>query len=175
MSLAKSVTKWWWGWNPEKIEDWLEKMEVEGWHLYNITGLAIRFHFVKEDPKKVRYCADYQSTIGPEYKAIFQDTGWELVYSSMGWYIWRMEYADVRPDIYTDIDSMLDRNKRLITLLGFIAVVEVGILSFIRTTSENQSSMSHIIVLYTMLFSFIGYCAYNLLAYNKRLKVKKKL
>jgi hypothetical protein len=175
MSLTKSVTKWWWGWEPEKIEDWLEQMEVEGWHLYNATGIGVRFHFVKEEPRRVRYCADYQSKIGPQYKEIFQDTGWELVYSGMGWYIWRMEYVGERPDIYTDIDSILDRNKRLITLLGIITIIEGFALTSMGATHEYQSDISSIIVMYAVLFSFIGYCMYKLLAYNNRLKAKKRL
>lgn len=175
MNLTKSVTKWWWGWEPEKIEDWLEQMEVEGWHLYNATGIGIRFHFVKQEPRHIRYCADYQSKIGPQYKEIFQDAGWELVYSSMGWYIWRMEYVGERPDIYTDIDSILDRNKRLIAILGIITIIEGFALTSIGATYENQSGRSSIIVMYAVLLSFIGYCIYKLLAYNNRLKAKKKL
>lgn len=175
MSITKSVTKWWWGWDPEKIEDWLEQMEKEGWHLYNATGIGIRFHFVKEESRQVRYCADYQSNIGPQYKQIFQGAGWVLVYSSIGWYIWRMEYEGERPNIYTDIDSMVDRNKRLITILGIIVVIEGFAISAIGVTHESLSSLSPIIAMYAILFGFIGYGIYKLQAYSKRLKAKKQL
>ena len=175
MSTTKSVTKWWWGWEPEKIEDWLEQMEAEGWHLYNATGIGIRFHFVKQEPRRVRYCADYQSSIGPEYKEIFQDAGWELIYSSIGWYIWRMEYKGERPYIYTDIDSMLEMNKRLITLLGIVAVIEGFAITTMWATYENKSNISPIIAMYAIIFSFIGYCMYKLVANSNRLKAKKKL
>lgn len=179
MSLTKSVTKWWWGWEPEKIEDWLEQMDTDGWHLYNATGIGIRFHFVKEEPRRVRYCADYQSNIGPEYKQIFQDAGWELVYSGIGWYIWRMEYEGERPDIYTDIDSLVGMNKRLITILGICAIIEAlamtsmgATLIFDQTTSMPKAMYG---VLFSFIFSFIGYCLYKLLEYNRKLKSKKQL
>lgn len=175
MTLTKSITKWWWGWNPEKIEDWLEQMDAEGWHLYDATSIGIRFHFMKGESRRVRYCADYQSKIGPEYKAIFQDAGWELVYSGTGWYIWRMEYVGERPDIYTDIDSMIDRNKRLITLLGVITVIEGFVISTLGTTTNNQNDTSFITAAFAAIFGFIGYSIYNLLAYNKRLNTKRKL
>ena len=176
MSITKSVTKWWWGWEPEKIEDWLEQMESEGWHLYNATGIGIKFHFTHGEPKKIRYCADYQSSIGPEYKQIFQDTGWELVYSSMGWYIWRMEYVGERPDIYTDIDSLLERNKRLITILGVVAAVEVFAIIITATSGAYDQTISQsLIAAYSVLISFMGYSIYKLLDYNNSLKAKKKL
>lgn len=180
MSLTKSVTKWWWGWEPEKIEDWLEQMEAEGWHVYNATGIGVRFHFVKGEPRRVRYCADYQSNISPEYKAIFQDAGWELVYSSIGWYIWRMEYEKERPNIYTDIDSLLGMNKRLITILGIAAIIELSAMTSIGAGLANDQTISMPIramygVVFSLIFSFIGYCIYKMLACNNRLKAKKML
>jgi hypothetical protein len=175
MNSTKSVTKWWWGWNPEKIEDWLEQMEAEGWHLYNATGIGVRFHFVKEEPRQVRYCADYQGNISPEYKRIFQDAGWELVFSNIGWYIWRMEYSGERPNIYTDIDSIIDRNKRLIVVLGVITVIEGFALTAMGATSTDHFNTTPLLAMYGVVFSFIGYCIYNLLAYNNRLKEKRKL
>jgi hypothetical protein len=175
MTETKRAIKLWWGWEPEVIENWLEQKEAEGWHLFNINTQII-FNFVKAKPKKVRYCADYQSTLDPEYKALFQDAGWELVYKSAGWYIWRMEYTGERPDIYTDIESLMGRNKRLMTILGFIALAELPIaISTLTNTSVSYYSNSALLTLIVFFYGFIGYGVYRLSAVNNRLKERKKL
>lgn len=175
MSQALRAVKWWWGWEPEILENWLEKKEAEGWHLFNVNAQIV-FNFVKSEPRKVRYCADYQSTLDPEYKAIFQDAGWELVYKSAGWYIWRMEYTGERPDIYTDIESLMGRNKRLMGILGLIALAEMPIVVTTLTDSTGiSSSDSALLTLVAFFYAFIGYGAYRISVVNGRLKERKKV
>lgn len=174
MSQTMRAVKWWWGWEPEVLESWLEKKEAEGWHLFNMNAQIV-FHFVKSEPKKIRYCADYQSTINPEYKTILQDAGWELVYKSVGWYIWRMEYTSDRPEIYTDAESLLGRYKRLMVILGVIAAMEVPSTISVISNTLSYTSDPGILVFIAMLYSFIGYCFYRLSSSSRRLKVKRKL
>lgn len=42
------VIKWWWAWNYEKVEKWLEQMEKSGYRLTKITPGGIAFHFEKD-------------------------------------------------------------------------------------------------------------------------------
>lgn len=175
MKNTLSATKWWWGWEPEKVENWLEEMESQGWHLYNATGIGIRFHFVEGEPRKVRYCADYQNSVKPEYKSIFEDAGWQLVYSGFGWYIWRMEYQGERPEIYTDIESLIGRNNRLMTILGAAAALQVPLMTSIAARSEvYDDAFLPVLALYGVLFAFIGYCMYHLTKYSNSLKSRRK-
>jgi nicotinamide riboside transporter PnuC len=174
MSIAKSVTKLWWGWNPEKIENWLEQMEAEGWHLYSVTGIGIKFHFAKGEPRKIRYCADYQMNIKPEYKLIFMDAGWELVYEGGGWYIWRMEYEGERPEIFTDVASLLHRNQRILALFSIIAVIQLpGISTFVLHGTDGSVS-AEMLIIYGVLFSLIGYGIYKLMESSKLIREREK-
>ena len=125
MKEVKKIYKWWWGWNPDKIEHWLESMEANGWHLFHADMGAVRFHFEKHEPGQVRYCVDYQDKITPEYRSLFEDAGWELVYTGLGWYIWRMAYDAERPEIYTDSDSLISRNNRLMGVLGATVAMQL--------------------------------------------------
>lgn len=34
MKEIKTTWHWWWGWESEKIENWLEEMELAGWSLF---------------------------------------------------------------------------------------------------------------------------------------------
>ena len=42
--------KWWWAWDYEKIEKWLEDMEAGGLRLVDVTIDGTYFHFEKCKP-----------------------------------------------------------------------------------------------------------------------------
>ena len=47
MEKIKNVWHWWWGWNTEKVENWLEEMEKNGWNLTKVDFFQVRFSFKK--------------------------------------------------------------------------------------------------------------------------------
>lgn len=115
MREVKTAWRVWWGWSPEKIENWLEEMAWEGWTLFQVDFASLRFKFSRGKAEKVRYCVDYQEKTDDDYMKLFKDDGWELAWSgAFGWHIWRKYYSGEKPDIYTDRQSLIDRNKRLI-------------------------------------------------------------
>lgn len=168
---TKTLFKSWWGWAPQVIEAWLEEQAAKGWHMVGATFMAMRFRFRQDAPAKVRYCADYQSEDTKNYRQLYQDAGWELVYfGSGGWYIWRKEYTDVRPEIYTDVDSMIDRNKRLLLTIFFsiMGLVMVGV--FMSTGSSPDSIKYTMLAIGSLILLFDVYVIFNALTANNRLK-----
>lgn len=100
---------------PQDYEEWLEKLEERGWHLYKTTFGGLVHHFKKDKPHKIKYCLDYQVKKKSDYEQIFEDIGWELVYYFQGTYLWRIKYKDGnKPNAFTDIDSIKKRNNRLL-------------------------------------------------------------
>lgn len=173
---TKSVTKWWWPWDLEGMEKWLEEMEAKGWFLLRVNSIASRFHFQESIPRRVRYCVDYQFKIkfGSEYMKLFEDAGWELVYLASGWYIWRKEYEGERPEIYTDVDSLMRRNRRLIAIFAFIGL---GQLIALTGSSRSDADVSLLITVAAGVNMVVGllmiYTVVRLWAYNNQLKVQK--
>lgn len=175
MSETMRARKWWWGWEPEKIENWLEEMEAQGWHVDYGMGIGTTFQFTRGEPRKVRYCADYQNKVTPEYSRIFHDVGWELVYSGMGWYIWGMPYETERPEIYTDMEATIERNNRLMLMLAVICMLQLPVISsLISSVYSDKSVLPFILGLYGGLFSFMAYCFYHLMESTNRLKARKR-
>ncbi|NLN28787.1 MAG: DUF2812 domain-containing protein [Firmicutes bacterium] len=123
----KSRWFFWFGWATEKLEAWLEKEARLGWHLVWADRGLNRFHFRKGPAKQVRICIDYQpGQPADEYWTLFQDAGWELVAEGFGYYIWRTEYEGAdRPDIFTDVDSLIQRNQRIMAILVFILLCQL--------------------------------------------------
>ena len=113
------VTKWWWAWEHEKIEKWLEEMENSGLRLVDIAWDGIRFSFEKAKPRKTKFCVDYQTKLTPQYIALVRDDGWDIYKVGFGWYILRKEYEDEEPIFYNDFEPLIQRNKTIAKVLLF--------------------------------------------------------
>lgn len=127
----KKVFKIWWGWDPGRIERYLEDMAAEGWKLMTVEFYQMLFGFISEKPAKTSYCVDYNDKPNAEYLSIIKDDGWELVNKCGGWILWRKDYEGSRPEIFTDVQSLIDRNKRLMIPLLIALVLQIPILRII--------------------------------------------
>lgn len=123
--MEKTSWHWWWGWNPEDIETWLEAMERGGWNLVHVGFLGVRFRFRGGECRQVRYCVDYQNNPDAEYHSLLADDGWHLVWRELGWHLWQKPYVHERPNIFTDMASLVQRNRRLSTVLDACAAAEL--------------------------------------------------
>lgn len=99
---------------PADYENWLEELESQGWHLDRIgQWSSIYMTFERATPRKYRYVYDMQAFPTKEYKAIYEDFGWEHVGQMAGVVIWRKEYSQERPESFTDSESLVKRTKRV--------------------------------------------------------------
>jgi len=107
-----------WMYAPDMLEQWLEKMEEQGYNLYRVSRAGMTFHFFVGHPRKVSYCADYQNIADESYFDIHRDAGWKSVFHSYGslqkWSIWSREYFDEdRPQIYSDKTNQLKHARKI--------------------------------------------------------------
>jgi hypothetical protein len=168
MNDIKTAWQWWWGWNPEKIENWLEEKEKDGWHLVKVGFGYIQFKFEKGESRKMRYCVDYQINVQDNYFELFKEDNWELVDDKIvPWYIWRKPYEDERPNIYTDTKSLIERNNRQLMTVGILVPVEIFIF---YSAFESGSGRIWLLALLFMLIVFLGYVTVQLYRYNKKLE-----
>lgn len=127
MSETKKIYKWWWPWQSESIESLLEGKAANGWVLKSIGGFLISFTFEKSEPSQVRYCIDYQEKETPDYLTLLEDAGWKLEKKGSGWYIWSMVYDGARPELYTDIDSLIHRSNAILGSMTVIFVTQIPV------------------------------------------------
>jgi hypothetical protein len=165
MSTTKTVVKLWSGANPGKLEAWLEGMELEGWQLVKVHWGGVQFHFQKGTPSKVSYCLDYKMKSEDQYIGIIEEAGWELMFNTSGWLIWRKPYGEHKPEIYTDIESLVARNQRLIRLYGFLLLTQLPIITLHR---DNMMMLFILVPLYGIL----AFVLIQLLLSNRKLKAK---
>ena len=85
-------TKWFWPWQDQEEETWLEEMSHQGWHLKQ-AHLAAQYDFVRGEPQNYLYRLDFQDSLKPkakdEYLRLFADDGWEYLGPMGGWQYFR--------------------------------------------------------------------------------------
>ncbi len=114
--------KWFWPWQDQKEEAWLESMSQAGKHLQSVH-LPCAYTFDQGEPRHYTYRLDYilvNQEKKSEYLQIFQDAGWEHLGEMSNWQYWRKlvqegEYAE----IFTDRESKLKKYKRMLGVMGF--------------------------------------------------------
>lgn len=170
MNEIKTVWQWWWGWNPEKIENWLEEMELDGWNLFKVDFSYIRFKFEKGESRKIKYCVDYHINVEGNYFELFKEDGWELVDDkTTPWYIWYKSYKNERPTIYTDTRSLIERNNRQLRTVGLVVPVEIFV--FYMMLESGPGKIESAVMLFTIIILvFFGYVIAQLYRYNKKLE-----
>jgi hypothetical protein len=175
----RKTFKWWFAWNPEKVEDYLESMSLQGWHAVHAGGMLVNFFFEHGEPKHIRYCMDYQRSDKPEYVQIFMDDGWKPLGSSMGWRLWSREYEGARPDIYTDTDSLIRRNRRLLSFMLLILltqgpVIWLNVYNLSRLWRNAPETFIVLASILAVIYGLLAYCIARLALSIRRLKRKTK-
>ncbi len=126
---TKTVTKFWFAWNAEEVEKWLENMASEGWLLDSVSFKMKKFHFKKGSPCKISFCLDFKTRPDSEYFSIAEDDNWNLKGTILGWHLWSKEqHSEYKPEFFSDVTSLIKRFRTIMIFLSIIAVYEYIIL-----------------------------------------------
>lgn len=166
MTITKTFIKFWSAAHPEKMEGWLERMESEGWHLVQVHWGGVKFIFERGQSSRVRYCIDYRANADADYLGLLKDAGWELMLNRSGWLIWRMPYDGPKPEVYTDIDSLIARNNRLLSVYGALFVMQIPI----ATLNVQHFNLLPILFVYIPLALMLAVLFIRALLANRKLK-----
>lgn len=148
-------TRWFWPWQDEKEEGWLEEMSQTGWHLKSVQ-LPCVYTFAKGEPCRNAYRLDYmlmKKDQLDEYLQIFQDAGWEYVGEMSNWRYWRKRVANGEiPEIFTDNESKIKKYQRMLVIMVFILIIltAIGTNMFINRAWTDMDNILWINVIYSM-------------------------
>ena len=149
--------KWFWAWQGEAEEAWLEEMSQKGYHLSSV-GLPGFYTFSTGDPRHYTYHLDFrvfQKKDGADYLQRFEEAGWEYLRQVSAWQYFRKEVAGEAPiEGFTDVDSRISRYKRVLTHMAFLYFILWAILGG-RVAVESPYpwwiNIPHIIILFVLL------------------------
>ena len=119
MNETKTVYKWFWVWEFEKEEAWLNEMAMNGWALSSVGFCRYTFERCQPGEYSVRLeMRGYDQA----YVSFMEETGAELVGRYFSWLYFRNKAENGPFDLFSDIDSRiahLNRIARVLTAIGF--------------------------------------------------------
>jgi hypothetical protein len=154
--------RWFWAWQDEAEETWLERMSQQGYHLSSVV-LPGFYTFSMAEQRNYVYRLDYQTfrkKDKQEYLQLFNDAGWEHIGEMSAWQYFRKEAKpDETAEIFTDVESKIAKYKRVLAFLGFFYLILITLVFTQRIVSDNSypwwgNIPQIIIVLVLMLFTY---------------------
>lgn len=146
-------SKWFWPWQDEKEEAWLEKMSGSGWHLKSMQ-LPCRYTFASGDPGSYAYRLDYMPSDKAkwdEYRQIFEDAGWQYIGEMSNWRYWRkLIHPGETVEIFTDSSSKIKKYRRLLSYMLFFLFILIfyGYNLLTSTVLTKADHISPVLIIY---------------------------
>lgn len=116
-----------------------------------------------------RFATDYQPEASKDYLEIFQADGWQLEWTGAnGWYLFSKAYTDVRPEIFTDNASLIEKNNRILKVLLplFIMLIVLFITIVLPVLKEP-----FYVGLYVFALGLYTYIFTQVWRHNRKLKI----
>ena len=104
MASRRTIYKWFWVWNFEKEEEWLNEMAMNGWVLESVGFCT--YHFIRCEPGEYSVRLEMHP-YDESYVSFMEETGAEYVGRMMMWIYFRKKTADGPFDLFSDIDSRI--------------------------------------------------------------------
>ena len=117
MAERKTMRKWFWVWDFEKEEEWLNDMAMNGWALASV-GLCT-YTFEKCEPGEYAVRLEMHE-MDESYISFMRETGAEYVGRMVAWIYFRKKTEDGPFDLFSDIDSRIKHLNRISWVLGCV-------------------------------------------------------
>lgn len=127
----KTLHKWFWAWEFEKEEQWLNAMASSGWLLDGVGWCT--YHFVVCEPGTYTVRLEMRDR-DENYIDFMQETGAEYVGRVIQWIYFRKKTEYGEFDIFSDLDSKISHLSKIgkgLAAIGF-ANLAVGIVNSIN-------------------------------------------
>ncbi len=114
----KTMTRWFWVWQFEREEEWLNEMAASGWVLESV-GFC-RYTFVRCEPGTYAVRTEMHP-YDDQYIKFMEETGAEYVGRMMMWIYFRKKTVEGSFDLFSDIDSRirhLDKIGKMLSVIG---------------------------------------------------------
>lgn len=135
MAERKTIHKWFWVWDFEKEERWLNEMAMNGWRLCGVGWCSYTFEACEPGSCSIRL---EMRPYDEGYVAFMQETGASFIGRVMMWLYFSKPTEAGSFDLFSDIDSKiahLDRIGKMLAAIG-LANLMIGLL--------NSFSPSHL-------------------------------
>ena len=120
----KIIKKWFWVWEFEKEEQWLNSMAQSGWVLDKL-GLC-KYEFIACEPGEYAVRLEMRGH-DQAYIDFMAETGAEYIGRMAKWIFFRKKVSDGTFDIFSDLDSRIKHLDSIGKMLFAVAIANIGI------------------------------------------------
>ena len=173
--MKRTIHKWFWVWDFDKEERWLNEMSAKGLQLCGVG--YFRYTFEEGTPGEYIYRLEMlddwpTSAAGMQYIHFLEDTGAEHIGSLLRWVYFRKKAGDIGFDLFSDIDSRIRHLNRILFLTGILAALNLfnGFNSLLNSFSHGITVVAALICTSIGLILSCG----SLRIYLKRRHLKKE-
>lgn len=123
----KTIRKWFWAWDFDKEEEWLENMARNGWVLDGVVFCT--YHFIKTEPGEYSVRLQYLPIAeeNTDYTNLLEESGAERVGRMVQWVYYRKKTADGPFQLFSDLDSRITHLEKIAKLMLIIAIMNLVI------------------------------------------------
>lgn len=121
--MRKTVRKWFWGWDFDKEERWLNEMAARGLCLVSVGWCRYEFVDCVPGEYSIRLELLKEKPMHPEsvkYMEFLEETGAEHVGSYMRWIYMKKKKTDGEFQLFSDNESRIRHLTRIIQLIGVL-------------------------------------------------------
>jgi len=177
--MRKKMHKWWWSWEHEKEEEWLNQMARKGWSLISVGFCT--YEFEECHPGEYVYRIEllennYNSQEGQDYISFVESTGAILVGNYINWVYFKKKKSEGTFDLFSDLDSKIKHYKRIYSMMMPIGLVNayIGFNNiYLYTRSGFNGSLIGLVNIGCALLLLVG--SYKVNKKIKQLKSEKQI
>lgn len=124
MAETRTEKKWFWIWNIDKEEKWLNEMAASGWALKGVN--FITYHFEKTEPSQyIIRCEMHEND--PNYIRFLEETGAQFIGKMTTSLYFRKESELGTFDLFSDVDSKISHLTRIAKLISVLTFLNLGV------------------------------------------------
>lgn len=144
MSIIKY--KWFWAWNFDKEEKWLNEMSEKGLQLTDVK--AIRYKFDEGKPDEYTYRIEMldelpSSKRSRDYIRFLEETGVEMIGCYIRWVYLRKKKTEGDFDLFSDLDSRINHLTKILYFLAvFIPIILINTANLWSIYSSENAEYS---------------------------------
>lgn len=178
--MKKVIHKFFWDWNFDKEEQWLNEMANKGFVLTSV-GITGKYTFDECNPGEyiIRTEKLKNRITHPEsrkYIQFIEETGAEKIDSILDWVYFKKKNDGTPFELYSDNKSKISQLNRLLVFLLIIAIFNLyigGLNIYMAVTDFSRISNFNYVGIFNVLFSFVAFYGCIKL-YKKRKKLKQE-
>ena len=174
--MRKTIRKWFWAWDFEKEEKWLNELAAKGLCLVSVGYCKYEFEQCLPGEYGIKLEFLEKTVNHPEsvqYISFLEDTGAEHVGSYMRWVYLRKKRADGEFELYSDTESKIKHLNRILSFIMILGALNLylGIYNTFLFISY-QSPLNLVGILSYTVAAVAAFGSVKL--FNKRKKLKNE-